>query len=90
MKFLIVILNTNGFMTKINIFANLLESLNWLSTGLAIFGAYLVSNFNRNGFVIWCFTNTFFLCYNFINKNVPGMVLFFVYLLISINGLREK
>jgi hypothetical protein len=90
MKFSIMILNMSGSMTKINIFTNLLESLNWLSTGLAIFGAYLVSNFNRNGFVIWCFTNSFFLCYNFLNNNMPGVVLFFVYLLISINGLREK
>jgi predicted membrane protein len=69
-----------------------IEVLNWVATVVAIFGTYLVSNFNRKGFFFWVVSNTFFCFYNlFYLKNFAGFALFAIYLGITLRTVfREE
>lgn len=65
----------------------LIYVLNWISTGIALGGAYLISKQDFKGFYFWVVSNTFFCGYNLIDENYAGAILFFCYLLITLNGI---
>jgi hypothetical protein len=58
-------------------------------TALAIVGGYLNSIGNRIGFAIWCVTNTGFTINNLMIGQYEQAFLFFVYLGLAINGVRN-
>lgn len=61
----------------------------WLMTIFALYGAYLVSDGQKNGFKIWLVTNSFFAIHNLFLGIYPQTVLFICYLIITINGIRK-
>lgn len=68
---------------------DLIEVLNWTSTVVALMGAYLISKQDFKGFHFWVFSNTFFCFYNLYIDNIAGCLLFAVYLMITLNGIRN-
>lgn len=68
----------------------LLEMMNWWVTGIALVGAFLVSNFDKRGFYLWLVSNSFFTFYSYVNGNYAGAVLFTVYFCITLNGIFKN
>jgi hypothetical protein len=56
---------------------------------LALFGSYLVSNGNWQGFAIWLVTNSVFALHNYLICEWVQMGLFMAYFIIAINGIRN-
>ena len=56
-------------------------------TAIAIIAGYLNSQGQRLGFVMWCGTNTAFFINNMIIGQYEQAFLFFVYLLLAMNGV---
>lgn len=68
----------------------LISLLNWVFTGVALAGAFFVSNLNQErGLKLWLGSNFFFSAYNFYIGNYAGVVLFFVYFCITLYGLNK-
>lgn len=67
----------------------LIEMFNWVATFVALTGAFLISKQNFKGFYFWVFSNSFFTFYNLLCENYAGGLLFFTYLLITINGIHN-
>lgn len=66
-----------------------MESILFLTTILAMIGAYLNSISRWEGFLIWTLTNTIFCIHNFIIGQWQQSFLFLFYFLISLNGLWQ-
>lgn len=62
---------------------------NWIILVLAIYGAYLNSKKDIKGFYLWTVTNLYLLSWNFLIGEYFQSVLFSVYLLITVNGIRN-
>ena len=60
----------------------------WLLTIIALVGAVLNSQAKKKGFYFWVVSNTGFCVYNACIGQWAMSLLFGVYLLITINGLR--
>ncbi len=65
-------------------------SILFTATLLAIFGAYLNSIGNRNGFLIWIGTNIVFMINNILIDQTWQALLFAVYLILAVNGWRNS
>jgi nicotinamide riboside transporter PnuC len=60
----------------------------WLLTGIAMAGAIYNSEGSKKGFYYWIISNTGFAVYNACIGELAMAVLFSLYLLITINGIR--
>jgi len=67
-----------------------METVLFIATIAALFGAWLVSEGNKNGFAIWIITNFVFAINNYMIGQWQQGLLFSVYLILAINGLRKK
>lgn len=67
-----------------------METVLLITTGLALYGAYLNSVANPWGFVIWIMTNIVFMLNNWSIGQWQQALLFGCYLGLSINGLRHS
>jgi len=65
-------------------------SLLFVSTLLALYGAYLNSEGRWHGFAIWIVTNTVFMIHNYNIGQWQQSLLFLCYLVLSANGLRHS
>lgn len=64
------------------------EICNWLMLFVTLLGAYLNSQKNIKGFYLWVISNTYFFAYNLVITEYSQAILFIVYLVITLNGLR--
>lgn len=65
----------------------MIEALNWVIIGMALYGAYLNSKQDVRGFLFWIITNSYLLAHNFIIGQWAQGCLFAAYLVLAINGL---
>jgi len=67
----------------------MIESLMWIVTALAIVG--VVANIKKKTwcFVIWFFTNTAWMVYDFWKTAYAQSFLFFIYVILAIWGIYE-
>lgn len=63
--------------------------LTWMLTGIALYGTWLNANKAREGFYWWCASNFGFAIVNFVIGQYALTVLFSMYLLMAIQGLRQ-
>lgn len=63
--------------------------LSWFMTAIALCGTFLNANQNRAGFYFWLASNLFFCLYNGFIEQYALSVLFGVYFLLAIQGLRK-
>jgi hypothetical protein len=61
----------------------------WILTAVALYGAYLNSKADKNGFYWWLVSNAGFSTYNFFIGEYAMSALFTAYLVITINGIRN-
>jgi nicotinamide riboside transporter PnuC len=64
-----------------------MEELSIFFTIIAVIGAVLNSYQRIEGFYFWAFSNSFFVLFNMHHKHYSMVVLFCIYLVISINGI---
>lgn len=67
-----------------------MEAILFLTTLFAIWGAYLNSMGKVVGFAIWIVTNLIFVLNNIMIEQWAQAFLFFIYTMISINGLNQS
>ena len=63
------------------------EVITWIVSGLALAGTILNSNRNKYGFVLWFFTNLFWLIVDFRAGLYAQSALFGAYTLLAVKGL---
>lgn len=66
----------------------MLANFNWIMISVALYGAYLNSKQDINGFILWTITNSYFTVYNFYNEEWAQGCLFLAYLIITLNGIK--
>lgn len=66
---------------------DLLTTLTWCFMLISLYGAYLNVQKNRWGFLLWSFSNSFWMCWNFYIGEYAQAVLFGCFLYLAIQGL---
>lgn len=64
-------------------------SIMWLATGLSILGNLFINRKNYKGFYIWIVANCMWIAEGIINDRGFQSTLFFVYLVLCIDGIRN-
>lgn len=63
------------------------ELITWIVSALALIGTILNSNRNKYGFVLWFFTNLFWVIVDFQAGLFAQSALFLAYTLLAVKGL---
>lgn len=63
------------------------EVITWIVSALALTGTILNSNRNKWGFVLWFFTNLFWVIVDFKSGLYAQSALFFAYTLLAVKGI---
>ncbi len=63
--------------------------LTYIITVLSIIATFANSMQKRWSFYVWLITNTFWCVYNYLNQEYAQALLFAVYMVIALNGLRK-
>ena len=61
--------------------------MEWIVAIIALAGAFLNARMNIMGFVIWIFTNSYWIYHNIKIKEYPQAVLFTAFLVMAVYGL---
>ena len=65
------------------------QIIGFVGVGLAILGAWLISQKKRTAWLVWIPSNLLIITASFIQLNWWGLVLGISYMLITINGLKN-
>jgi len=65
-----------------------LKICNYFIVIIALYGAYLNSKKKISGFYLWTLSNAYLCFYNSMIKEFAISFLFFIYLIITLNGIR--
>lgn len=63
------------------------ETLTWIISFLALVGTILNSNRNKYGFILWFFTNLFWVIVDYNSGLYAQAALFFAYTILAVKGM---
>lgn len=61
--------------------------IDWMISGLSIYGSILNVRQNKYGFLVWIMTNIYWIYYNFQTKTYAQIPVWIIFTIISIYGL---